>query len=489
MAASVADIAYSRSMLRPILPVDLVFLWIDRPETPANVGALLLFDPPAGLGAAAAARQVVRAYRAARPTPPFDCVPDLPTLGLPQWRPTARLDPRRHVRLERLPAPGDLDQLCRLVARLHEPMLDRSRPLFGVHVIEGLATGQFAVYFKSHHASWDGRYALERVFGNLPREAGAIAPPFFAAQPGGGDAPSAGEAATGLTWGLRGLVALAAGLRELLATLSTRARAAAGSARPPGNRPFAGPHTRFNEPVAPARSFGCFDLPIDEMRVVARAAGGTLNDVALAVVDAGVAQFLAAHGERPRQPLVAMCPVSLRAPGDRDATTKVATLFVPLGTPRAGAASRLRQIVANTREAKSEFRGFSHEAALDYAMLAFGLWFASNALGLGAVTRPVINLVASNVGGVEGPRYLGRSRLAAVYPVSMIADPTGLNVTMLSVNERMDFGIVANAAVADAARIARACEAAFEELRRRVKPAGRSRPRRARTPAARPLRT
>ena len=458
-------------MLRPILPIDLVFLWLDRPETPANVGALVLFEPPPGLAANTAARQVVRAYRAARPTPPFDCVPDLPTLGLPQWRPAARPDLRRHVRLERLPAPGDAGQLCRLVARLHEDMLDRSRPLFSVHVIEGLSSGQFAVYLKTHHSSWDGRYALERVFGNLPLEPGPIAPPFFATQASGGDTPSGGDAIAGLSWGLRGLLAQATGLRELLTTLTTRARAAAASARPRGNRPFAGPHTRFNEPVARPRSFGCFALPMDEMRAVARAAGGTLNDVALAVVDAGVTQFLSSHGERPRLPLVAMCPVSLRAPGDHEATTKAATLFVPLGAPRAGAANRLRQIVANAREAKSEFRGFSHEAALDYAMLAFGLWFASHALGLGAVTRPVINLVASNIGGVEGARYLGRSRLAAVYPVSMLADPTGLNVTMLSANGNMDFGIVANAAVADAAEIARACEAAFQELRRRVKPA------------------
>jgi hypothetical protein len=160
-----------------------------------------------------------------------------------------------------------------------------------------------------------------------------------------------------------------------------------------------------------------------------------------------------------------MCPVSLRDPGDREATSKVATLFVPLGSPRHGARSRLHGIVANTRAAKTEFRGYSREAALDYAAIAFGLWFASSSLGLGAVTRPVINLVVSNVGAVDGPRYVGASRLAAAYPVSMLADPAGLNVTTMSLNERMDFGIVANAAaVPDAAEVARACAAAFDEL-------------------------
>jgi hypothetical protein len=198
-----------------------------------------------------------------------------------------------------------------------------------------------------------------------------------------------------------------------------------------------------------------------------------LNDVALAVVDAGVERFLAGLGERPRQALVAMCPVSLREPGDREATTKAATLFVPLARPRSGASDRLRQIVANTRDAKVEFRSFSREAALDYAALAFGLWFVSNTLGLGAITRPVINLTVSNVGAVDGTRYLGDCRLTAAYPVSMLADPCGLNVTVVSVEDHMDFGIIANAAVvADAFELARACEAAFAQLLRAVKRSG-----------------
>jgi WS/DGAT/MGAT family acyltransferase len=283
------------------------------------------------------------------------------------------------------------------------------------------------------------------------------------------------------------LLAQAAGFRELFGALSTRARTAVGVHRGRGNRPFAGPHTRFNEPVTPARSFAGFELPLEGMRTVAHAAGGTVNDVALAVVDAGVGRYLTGLGERPRQPLVAMCPVSMRNPGDHEATTRTATLFVPLGGPRAGPVARLRRIVAATRAAKDEFQGYSREAMQDYALLAFGLWFASSWFGFGAVTRPVINLVVSNVGAVEGPRYLGRCRLAAAYPVSMIAEPTGLNVTTLSANGRMEFGIVTNAVVADAAPIARACVTAYQDLAKAV-PGGRA-PRRPRSGVARGIRT
>jgi WS/DGAT/MGAT family acyltransferase len=458
--------------------LDLAFLWIDRPETPSNVGVLMLFDPPSDGSAAAAAQCIARAYRAARPGPPFDAVPDLSVLTLPRWRPTGRIDMRRHVIREKVAPPGDLEALCRHVARLHESPLDRTRPLFDVHVIDGLASGQLAVYLKTHHSSWDGRYALERVLGQLRLEPGPITAPFFAAPAGATPASGPEHLAAGLTGRLRSLTTHAVAARELFGKLSARTRGEPVDAPPRGNRPFAGPHTRFNEPVAPGRSFACFSLPLGEMRHVARACGATLNDVALAVVDAGVERFLAGLGERPRQPLVAMCPVSLRDPGDHEATTKVATLFVPLARPRSGAADRLRQIAANTRDAKAEFRSFSHEAALGYALLAFGLWFVSSTLGLGAVTRPVINLTVSNVGAVDGARYLGECQLATAYPVSMLADPCGLNVTVVSVEDHMDFGIVANAAVvADAFELSRACEAAFEQLMRAVQrpPAARAR--------------
>jgi WS/DGAT/MGAT family acyltransferase len=457
-------------MIRPMPLLDLAFLWIDRPETPSNVGVLMLFEPAAGGTAAAAASRIVRSYRAARPGHPFDAVPDLSMLPLPHWRPSGRIDMRKHVLREKLAQPGDLESLCRHVAQLHETRLDRTRPLFSVHVIEGLASGLLAVYLKSHHSSWDGRYALERIFGQLRPDPGPITPPFFAATPGPAPGADPGSLANGLAMGVRSLMTQAAAAKELFGRLSARPRDDAAAGLPRGNRPFAGPHTRFNAPVSAGRTYACFSLPLAGMRQAARACGGTLNDVALAVVDAGVERFLAGIGERPRQPLVAMCPVSLRDPGDREATTKAATLFVPLARPRSGATERLRQVAANTRDAKIEFRSFSREAALDYALLAFGLWFASSTLGLGAVARPVVNLVVSNVGAVDGTRYLGDCRLAAAYPVSMLADPCGLNVTVVSVEDHMDFGIIANAAVvADAFELARACEEAFAQLTRAVK--------------------
>ena len=444
-------------MSRPLSPLDLVFLWLDRPETPANVGVVMLLDPPPGSSARTAARRLTRDFRAARPTAPFDRIPELHSLGLPRWRPVSSFDMRYHVRQETLRPPGGPAQLRERVAELHRERLDRRHPLFRLHVLDGLQSGQVALYVKMHHAGWDGRSALARLLGTLATQPGAPRVPFFALR----QDTSRGEAAEASTWladGARGLISHTMALRELVAAARTREGA--------GNRPFAGPPTRFNQPVVAARSFAPFALPLDEMRRVAHAFDGKVNDVVLAVVDAGVERFLASLGERPRRPLVAMCPVSLRSEGDVEAAIKVATLFVPLGPPRASAARRLRQVVENTGAAKQEFHALSQAAALDYALLAFGLWFASHALGVDAVARPVVNLVISNVGGLPGVRYLGDLRLAGAYPVSMVADPVGLNVSTVSLGNDMYFGILAcRKAVPDAGEIARHCLAAWRALR------------------------
>ena len=463
-------------MAGPMQLLDIVFLLLDRAETPANVGALLLFDPQPGRSSRQAAQRVLRTFRSAQPSPPFDCVPEFPSLGLPHWRTVQKVDLRHHVRHESLPAPGNQQQLCARVAELHPELLDRAQPLFRLHIFDGLESGQLAIYVKLHHGNWDGRSALARVFGTLAAEPGPLGTPFFALPPQPATSPLAAGSVAGLADGARTLLTQALAVRELLANIaSRRTRGADGAREAGGNRPFAGPHTRFNQPVTAERSFAPFSLPIEEMRRVAAAFGGKLNDVVLAVVDAGVDSYLASLGERARQPLVAMCPVSLRDEGDVEATTKVATMFVPLGQPRAGAARRMRQIIENTAAAKQEFRSLSKAAALDYAALAFGLWFASHALGLDAVTRPVVNLVISNVGGLPGERYLGDLRLTGAYPVSMVADPTGLNISALSLGGRMDFGVVANrAAVPDAGEIARHCLAAWQLLRKAAVRAARA---------------
>lgn len=453
-------------MARAISINDLVFLWVDRKEAPANVGCVLLFEPPPGQRADRAVREIARAYRATPPTWPFDVVPDSAVPGA-HWRTPERIDMRRHVLRETLPAPGTLAQLNERLADLHRDMIDRSRPLFAIHLIDGLESGQFALYIKSHHVSWDGRSALARIFGSFSPRPGPVLPGFHATPVASGP-----QEESGLASSVRTLLTQAAAMRELYAVATRRVdalRQPPGESR--GNTPFAGPHTRFNQPVVAERTLAQFSLPLEELRRVGHACGGTVNDALLAVIDQGIHRYLRELGERPAGPLVAMCPVASRDPDDDSIGNKATTLFVRLGQPRSGVDSRLREIVASTTRAKAEMRSMSREAALDFALLAFGVWLTSHTFGLDAYTRPVVNYVVSNVGGVTGPRYLGRARLVAAFPISMVADPAGLNFSTLSHDGRMDVGLVANrAALPDAAPLVRHCLAAWQRLRR-VRPA------------------
>ncbi len=455
------------AMVRAIPVVDLLFLLLDRKEAPANVGVAMLFEPPPGRTADHAVREILKAYRATPPTPPFDVIPAVQPLGVPHWQDAGRIDMKRHVSRETLPPPGTSSQLDARLAELHRDMLDRTRPLFEIRLIDGLATGQFVIYIKTHHVSWDGRSAMARIFGTLGTEPGPIRTGFHAAPPAPAPAVS-----SDLTNGLRALVTQAHARRDLYEPVSRRLATLRGEPdRPRGNVPFGGPHTRLNRPVVTDRTFGRFSLPLGEMRRIGRASGGTINDVLLAVVDDGVQRYLRELGERPPESLVAMCPVSLRDPGDNEARTKATTLFVKLGNPRSGTARRLEEVIASAAHAKAELRGLSREASLDFAILAFGLWLASHAFGLDAITRPVINFVVSNVGGVDGPRYLGRSRLVGAYPVSMLADPTGLNFTTLSHDGKMDVGVIASRdAVPDVEPLVQHCLAAWQRLRRAYPP-------------------
>ena len=241
-------------MTRAIPLTDLMFLWADRKEAPANVGVVLIFEPAEGRSADKAVREVLRAYRATPPTAPFNQLADAPPLGLAHWRDPGAIDMRRHVLRGTLPAPGTIAQLNERLAELHQGMLDRRRPLFEIHLIDGLESGRFALYVKSHHVSWDGRSAMARIFGSLSREPGPILAGFHAAPAAADDG---GTADAGLAHNLRTLVSQAMAMRELYANVARRIGALRSDPdRPRGNTPFAGPHTRFNQPVTAERTLG-----------------------------------------------------------------------------------------------------------------------------------------------------------------------------------------------------------------------------------------
>jgi WS/DGAT/MGAT family acyltransferase len=452
-------------MTRPIPPLDLMWLLMETQASPTHVGALLIFDQPPDRPHLV--REIVAAYRRRKPTPPFNYVAEVGGGSLPHFREAESFDPYYHLSHIALPSGATYDDLLRLVADLHEPLLDRSRPLFRDWLIEGVPDGRFALYTKVHHAIIDGVSGMRRIHSSLsasPRK--GVPPPAFAAKVAAhrSQAPRAllerlavlGVNATRQTRALRDVSVGA--LRKGLATLL--------GGDPGGSQPFTAHRTPMNEPLRAGRSLATLSLPIEEMRAVGRHYEATLNDLAVTVVDEGLHRYLRATGRACPHRLVAMCPMSLRDESDKGTGTKASAMFVHLGEPEAPVVERIAQVSAALGAAKEELRAMSKDAATTYAVAILGLAELTQAPFVDRVAPPLANVVISNVPGGRERMYLNGAPLVGLFPVSAIAASVGFNATLTSYFDRMDFGFVGNgASMHDLPSLAAHVQDAYEELK------------------------
>jgi WS/DGAT/MGAT family acyltransferase len=450
---------------RPIPMLDLMFFLTESIDNPRHVGSVLIFRKPAR-GGSRVVEEIVDAYRRARPRAPFNRIPVFRKSGMPLWQEVTDIDARHHVRHVSLPAPGTNEQLHELIADLHAPMLERHRPGWKLYVIDGLEGGRFALYHKCHHALVDGESGMEilrRSLATSPRDRRIRTtveldhPERERRAPQGLQAMLEREARVlarrTLSIGMGSLYLVEQALNGLRGYTPQRIRA------------FTAPHTPMNEPIYNSRAVSHAVLPLARMKRVAKRTGTTLNDVTLCVLDAAVNRYLRARGQPPEHPLVAICPVSLRDAGVKEATTNVSAIWPPLGPVRAPIDRRLRAIAANTRAAKAELRSLGKNVAYAYAVMAFAL---SETL---AIARPETlgmlpaNLLVSNVRGPDQPLYLNGARLEALFPVSTLIVGVGLNVTFMSYAGQVVLGFTANgAALPEVETLARYTVEAFDRL-------------------------
>ena len=453
-------------MTKPIPPLDLSWLLIESPAGTTHVGAMLLFKKPAGR--AALAREIVQAYRAYPPSPPFNYVPELLRGGMPHFREVASWDSHYHIQHLALPSGARYDDLLRLVADLHEAQLDRDRPLFRCWVIDGVPGGMFAIYTKTHHSIIDGESGLKRLYAGLSTAARHTVPkPGFAL---GVPAPASHPPAPiveRIADSIRAAVTQVEALNQVSVGALRKTLAALVGSHLEGSLPFTAHHAPTNAPLRMGRRFATLALPLDEMHEVGRHFGATFNDVAVTLVDAGLHAYLRETGRAFAHPFVAMCPVSLRAEGDTAIGTRVSAMFVRLGEPAATARERIGQVVDSIATAKKELGGMSTDAAMTYAVGLVALAGLGASTHLDRVGHPACNLVVSNVPGTKEPRYLNGARLVGIYPVSALAASIGLNATLTSYDGCMDFGFVANAAaIEDLPELAHHTLQAYKELKK-----------------------
>lgn len=434
-------------MSNAIAPLDLSWLLFESPSGTTHVGAMLLFKKPSGRKNVV--REIVDAYRRAQPLAPFNFVPELLT-STPHFREVENWDPYYHVQHLSIPAGGSYEELLRLVADLHEPMLDRDRPLFRCWVIDGVPGGRFAIYTKTHHSIIDGVSGLKKLYDGLSlTDEPVILPPAFAQprpKPEPGKQP---PALRRLTDTVRSVIAGVGAVNQISFGALRKGLSAAMGSHLEGSLPFVGRHSPTNVPLKQARGFATASLPLEEMHRIGHRFGATLNDVAATVIDHGLHAYLRERGQGYDREFIAMVPVSLRGEGDSAIGTKVSAMFVRLGAPDVGVAERLEQVVHSVSTAKKELGALSPDAAMTYAVAIIALAGAGATTHLDRVANPACNLVISNVPGVREIRYLNGAPLVGIFPVSSLAAAIGLNVTLSSYRDHMDFGFVTNVAALD----------------------------------------
>ena len=206
--------------------------------------------------------------------------------------------------------------------------------------------------------------------------------------------------------------------------------------------PMQAPKTIFNCRVSRNRRFATQSYAIERLKTVAKSAGGTLNDVGLALCGTALRRLLLDLDALPDRPLIAMLPVNIRPADDPGGGNAVGAILASLGTHIEDPVDRLGEIIASTREAKQQLQGMPRSMILQYSALLLSPLSVQLATGTAGRVRPAFNVVVSNVPGPREPLYFRGSRLEAAYPLSIPFHGYGLNITLNSYANRLNFGFI-----------------------------------------------
>ena len=462
--------------------MDAIFLAGESRESMMHVGALFPFSPPAS-AEPGFLRTLADELRASpRVSSPWNLKlrhPDFLASPLQAWVEDDDFDIDYHVRRSALPSPGDERELGILVSRLHGIQIDFHRPPWELHVIEGLEGGRFALYFKIDHALVDGYTGMRMLAASMSTDPADRATPMFFTQPPARPVPPPDDGAhadDGSTPPLAALFAIAraqlGAARDVGRALMNVVRAARAHDRDLV-APLQAPRSIINHRISRNRRFATQQYPTERLRRVAKAAGGTINDVILALCGSSLRRLLAEHDALPDKPLIAMLPVNIRPKDDPGGGNAVGAILASLATDLDDPAARLAATIASTRRAKDQLQGLTRTAILQYSALLMAPLSIQQVTGTAGRVRPAFNLVISNVPGPAEPLYFRGARMEAIYPLSIPFHGYGLNITVNGYAGTLDFGFTGcRKTVPHLQRLAVYAGEALDQLEAALAPAG-----------------
>ena len=455
--------------------IDAAFLYLERKELPLNIASVCIFESPVPfqefVASINAKLHLVPRYRQIPVLPPW-------SLSFPSWEDDQHFDIYRHIFRVTLDAPADEAQLEALAGRILSGVFDRSRPLWDVHLVDGLKDGRGAAIWRIHHALADGVSGTELLKTFLDatpdfsyirekpkkhrtkRRRGEVQPSLVE-----GISGAVSNAVTSLVEFEAALLALA---RYMLDGSHANALKDLGELLP--DYTVAIERLPFNKPCTGARKFCWAEWDIAEVQAIREAMEGTLNDVVLAVVARALARYVKLHGESVTNRFVRIvCPVSLRQPDQKNGLGNQIT-FLPVALPldTRGPVKMLKEVATRTEKLK-------RSGALGFVGLA-AKWLAATPPPIQAffwrsipdiiLPVPLLNLICTNVPGPATPLYAVGKRMLATYPQVPTGWDLGVGCAVHSYNGKLFFGLIADTVAApDVNRLRDFLMQSFDELR------------------------
>ena len=433
--------------------LDSSFVYLENEASPMQVAMTCVFDPSTAPGGYSFGKlRGLVEDRLPRLAPFRRRLVEMPGhIHRPVWVDDPHFDLDEHLHRETLPAPGGQRELAAFTSDVISRPLDRARPLWEMHVLEGLEDGMVGAVTKLHHAAIDGVSGAELTANLLDAESEPAPEPVTEDEPPWEPDPVPSRLALARDAGrdlLRQPVAMASGLARTAAAglRLLRHNRQAQTSRPPA--PFDAPRTCCNGRLTRRRHVAFTQIALDDVKEIKNATGVTVNAVILALCASAVRGHLDDHGGHPPQSLVAAVPVSVRTEDDRGAMgNRLSAMLVDLATTVDDPVTRLQTIAAGNGAAKEQDRVLGPDTVSQLAGLTPPAVLAAiggleSRFDLLARIPPVCNVVVSNFPGPSFPLYCAGARMAAAYPMGPLALGTGVNITVQSYLDTLWFGIV-----------------------------------------------
>ncbi|MGH2975034.1 MAG: WS/DGAT/MGAT family O-acyltransferase [Solirubrobacterales bacterium] len=422
-------------------PMDASFLHLEGPTNPMHIGGVSIFEGPAPpferLEEMVAGKlTLVPRYRQKVRFVPLG-------LGRPVWVDDPHFNLSYHLRHSALPPPGGDEQLRRTAARIFAQRLDRTKPLWEIWMLEGLAESRWALLSKVHHCMVDGVSATDLMAvmfgGDGPDSSADEWVP--APEPSGAELvvrtitrrtldPS--EQLRTVRAAARAPRASLLQARDLLRGMTSAARVI----RPVGGSSLTGP-------VGPHRTWSWGQVRLSDVKAVRGALGGTVNDVVLAIVTGGLRDLLQARGEPLADRTIrTLVPVSVRRPGERgDYNNRVSAMVAELPVGVADPAARLDALRAqmdSLKQSKQAVAGDVLTSLSGFAppmLLALGARLAARSSSLGLQTG------ITNVPGPQQPLHTLGRRLLESFPFVPVIGQARISIAIFSYDGGLYLGV------------------------------------------------